>query len=158
MVLRKDGRRISLVREQELTTQEKENLSTYVKKLPVPRKLEYAARGNKEVRGILAKDPNKIVARAVITNPHVSEDEVYEFSRSTNVNEEVLRYIAENAGMLKKHRVAVALCNNPRSPVGAAMRLLPRLDIRELKLLAKNREIPSTIRMQARRIVTVKVK
>ncbi len=149
-------RRISLIREQELTRAEQEKIAIHVKGLPVPGKLEYAIRGNREVRAVLSRDPNKIVARAVITSPRLSDEEVLGFARSTNVNEEVLRGIAENPKMVKNKRIVVALCNNPRTPVGISIKFLSRLDLRELRLIAKNRDIASPVRMHARRIVTLK--
>jgi len=151
-------RKISLIREQELTRSEQELLANHVKGLHVPGKLEYAIRGNREVRAILSRDPNKIVARAVVTSPSLSDEEVLGYARSTNVNEEVLRGIAENPKMVKNRRVVVALCNNPRTPIGLSIKFLSRLDIRELKLIVKNRDIASPVRMQARRIAALKQK
>ncbi len=149
-------KKISLFHEQQLSAKEKEALENYVRGLPVPKKVELAVKGNREVRAILAKDPNKMVARAVITSPRISEEEIINFAQSPNVNEEILRHIADNNQMTKNKRVVVALCNNPRTPVGVVMRFLPRLDVRELKSLSKNKNVSHAVQAQAKRILQMK--
>lgn len=151
-------KKISLLVDQDLSAKAKEILENHIKGLSVPKKLELATRGNKDVRMILAKDGNKMVARAVITSPILTEEEVIVFAQSPTVNEEILRYIAGNNKMNTNRRVITALCNNPRTPVGTVFKFLPRLDLRELKALSKNRNVSVAVSTQAKMIVAQKMR
>ncbi|RMG60043.1 MAG: hypothetical protein D6713_03990 [Deltaproteobacteria bacterium] len=158
MTAGEEKKKISLTRDQALSAKEKEALENYVRSLPVPKKVELAVKGNREVRSILAKDPNKMVARAVITSPRISDEEIISFAQSPNVNEEILRHIAENPQMTKNRQVLVALCNNPRTPVATVMKFLPRLDVRELRSLSRNKNVSYAVQTQAKRILQMKQK
>lgn len=157
MTLDRDKKRISLLEDQDLSPKGKEFLENYIKGLPVPKKIELATRGNKEVRMILAKDGNKQVARAVVLSPKISDEELITCAQSPIVNEEVLRLIAEDHKMTANRRILTALCNNPRTPVGTVFKFLPRLDLRELKALANNKNVSASVSAQAKRIVRQKV-
>jgi hypothetical protein len=157
MNFRHRNKKISLMVDEELSPKGKKALENHIRSLPVPNKLELAVKGNKEARMILAKDGNRMIARAVITSPRLSDEELVTFAQSPTVNEEILRYIAGNNKMTGNHSVVIALCNNPRTPVGTVFRFLPRLDIRELKSISTNKNVPAAVAAQAKRIITQKL-
>jgi hypothetical protein len=70
----------------------------------------------------------------------------------TNVSDEVLRILGHNRTWTKNYGVISALTRNPKTPVGVALTLLPRLLEREVKVLSTDRNVPEPIRLLARKI------
>src|SRR5262249_30115601 len=71
-------------------------------------RLKAAMKGTREVRGILIRDTNKMIAAAVLSSPKLTEAEVESFARMANVSEEVLRTIGQNRSWMKNYGVVVA--------------------------------------------------
>ena len=109
-------------------------------------KIKTALTGNQEERLLLVKDSNKLVARAVLGSPKLTDAEVESFASMKNVTEEVLRHIAMNRAFMKRYTVAVALLNNPRTPLDVGLPLLNRMNERDLKNLSINKNIAETLR------------
>lgn len=109
-------------------------------------KIKTALTGNQEERLLLIRDSNKLVARAVLGSPKLSDAEVEAFAMMKNVTEEVLRNIAMNRAFMKRYTVAVALVNNPRTPLDVGLPLLNRLNERDLKNLSINKNVAETLR------------
>jgi hypothetical protein len=121
--------------------------------LAVPARLKIAMKGTREQRSVLIRDPNKMVAAAVLSSPKLSDTEVESFARMSNVSEEVLRTIGKSRGWVRKQAVAVALVKNPKTPTSISMTLLPRMTARELKMLTTDRNVPEVLRLTARKLV-----
>jgi hypothetical protein len=92
------------------------------------------------------------VSSAVLSSPKLTESEVEAIARMTNVSDEVLRILGNNRTWTKNYGVISALTRNPKTPVGVALMLLPRLLEREVKVLSTDRNVPEPIRLSARRI------
>ena len=60
------------------------------------------------MRAVLIRDPNKMMAAAVLSSPKVTESEVETFAKMATVSEDVLRTIAMNRAWLKNYGVVVA--------------------------------------------------
>jgi hypothetical protein len=112
-------------------------------------KIKTALTGNQEERLLLIKDSNKLVARAVLGSPKLTDAEVEAFASMKSVTEEVLRNIAMNRAFMKRYTVAVALLNNPRTPLDVALPLLNRMNERDLKSLSINKNVAETLRSLA---------
>ena len=56
-------------------------------------------KGSREMRAILIRDPNKLVSLSVLSGPKVSDTEVEGYARMGSVSEDVLRAIADAAGV-----------------------------------------------------------
>jgi len=119
----------------------------------VAERLKVAMQGSREERGVLIRDANRLVSSAVLSSPKLSESEVEAIARMTNVSDEVLRIIGTSRAWTKNYQVISALTRNPKTPVGVALTLMPRLIERDLKMLSTDRNIPEPIRLSARRIV-----
>lgn len=145
--------RVSLTEDQPVGESIRVSLQSYLSTLTVPQKVELAAKGNKEVRLILSRDPSSLVARAVANSPRISESDVVAYAGSALTNEDVIRAIAENREWSKSIRVKVLLVSNPRTPPAVAMRFLGHLPINDLNVLARNRNVPSVLRREAKRRV-----
>jgi hypothetical protein len=143
-------------RDDDLTPKDRETLIEKINRMSVVEKIKAALTGNMETRAILIRDSNKIISRAVLQSPKISETEAETYAAAKNVSEEVLRLIASNRKFMKSYVVVRALVNNPRAPIDVTMRLLPRVNDRDLKGLALNHNVPEVIRGMA--IKTIKQK
>lgn len=121
--------------------------------LTVGERIMAAMKGSREVRSILIRDPNKLVASAVLSSPKLTESEVESFARMANVSEEVLRIIGTARTWVSNYGVASGLTRNPKTPLGISMGLVNRLTDRDVKLLAIDRNVPEALRIAARKRV-----
>jgi hypothetical protein len=112
-------------------------------------------KGTREQRAVLIRDPNRIIAAAVLSSPKLSETEIETFARMTNVAEEVLRVIGTNRAWVRKQAVASALVKNPKTPPAISLALLPRMSQREVKNLSTDRNVPEALRLAARKVMAV---
>jgi len=144
--------KVSLTEDQAVDEGVRGSLQNFIAGLAVPERVELAAKGNKEVRQILSRDSNKMVARAVMSSPRLSEADVASYAASTLTNDEVLRAIAENREYMNNHTVLWAVLSNPRTPVSMAIRFLARLKVNELNLISRNRSISALVRREAKRL------
>jgi hypothetical protein len=122
--------------------------------LTVSERVKIAMQGSREERSILVRDPNRLVSSAVLGSPKLTESEVEAIARMTNVSDEVLRMVGSNRNWTKSYGVISALTRNPKTPVGVALTLLPRLLEREVKALSTDRNVPEPIRLLARKLYT----
>lgn len=121
--------------------------------LPVIDRMKLAMRGSREQRAQLIRDPNKLVAAAVLSSPKLTEAEVEAFARMANLSEDVIRIIAVNRAWVKNYNVVSALTRNPKTPPALAMGFLQRLNERDLKRLAIDRNVAEPVRLAARKFV-----
>jgi hypothetical protein len=116
-----------------------------------PQRLKAALKGTREVRAVLIRDPNKLIAASVLSSPKVSVPEVESFARMQNVSEDVLRIIGGNRAWLKSYGVVLALTKNPKTPLSMSMNLMARLTSKDLQKLAVDRNVPEALRITARK-------
>jgi hypothetical protein len=121
--------------------------------LPIIDRMKLAMRGTREQRSQLIRDSNKLVAVAVLSSPKLTESEVENFARMANLTEDVLRMIGANRAWVKNYNVVSALTKNPKTPVAMAMNFLQRLNERDLKRLATDRNVSEPVRLAARKFV-----
>ncbi len=122
-------------------------------RMSVVQKVKAALTGSQEERLILVRDSNKLVSRAVMQSPKLSEHEVENFASMKDICEEALRLIAMNRKYMKLYVVVRALVNNPRTPIDVSLPLLKRANDQDLKWLVLNRNVPDVIRHSAEKMV-----
>jgi len=125
--------------------------------LNTAQKAVLAMRGGREERQILVRDGNRLVALAVLRNPKLVEDDVEGYARMRGVSGDVLREIGQHREWTKSYPVVVALVNNPKTPQGVAMNVIPRLQKQDLRRLIGNRDIPELIRRAAKRTLDTRM-
>jgi len=140
----------------QLTPKERETLIQKINGMNVVQKIKAALTGNLETRMLLIRDSNKVVTRAVLQSPKISETEAESYAAAKNVSEEVLRLIATNRKFMKAYVVVRALINNPRTPIDVTMPLMGRMRDRDLKGLSLNRNVPDVIRNMAQKVIRQK--
>jgi len=92
----------------------------------------------------------------VLQSPKISDTEAEGYAAAKNVSEEVLRLIASNRKYMKTYVVMRALINNPRAPIDVTLRLIARMNDKDLKGLSLNRNIPDVIRSMAIKVIKQK--
>jgi hypothetical protein len=123
--------------------------------LPVPARVKLAMLGSREQRAVLVRDPNRVVSTAVLASPKLSEAEVETFARMSNVSVDVLRIIGTHRAWLRNYGVVAALVRNPRTPPAISVGLVTRLQERDVKGLAVDRNIPEVLKRAARKMLQV---
>jgi hypothetical protein len=123
--------------------------------LNVAGRMSLAMKGTREERAVLVRDPNKIVAAAVLSSPKLNESEVEAFAKMANVSEDVLRTISMSRAWTKSYGVVHALVRNPKTPLAMSMNFLQRINDRDLRSLSTNRNIPEALRVAARKRVII---
>ena len=138
--------------EEEQTTMQR------IQALNVAQRIALAMKGSREERGILIRDPNKIVGVAVLSSPKLSDQEVETIAKMTSISDELLRMISMTRAWIKNYPVVVALAKNPKTPVGISMNLLARLNDRDLRLLSTDRNVAEILRTTARQKLVMEKK
>ncbi|MBK5255717.1 MAG: hypothetical protein JJE39_06760 [Vicinamibacteria bacterium] len=121
--------------------------------LTTGKKVKAALTEDAQARSFLIRDPNRLVALAVLGSPKITEAEIEQFASMKNVSDEVLRRIGTNRDWTKKYTVINSLVKNPRTPLPIAMGFVSRLQPRDIKALAVDRNVPEAIRKSAQRFV-----
>jgi hypothetical protein len=133
------------------------SIQQQIAKLSIAKKIEWAnKKGNKEVRTILLRDPNKLVQLAVVQSPRITDGEIAKIANARTSPHEVLQHIYNNRLLLKNYTIKVSLVNNPKVPVAVAMRFLSLLRQSELKSLSKNRNVSNALQAQAKKLLEKK--
>jgi len=84
--------------------------------MTVAQRVQFAMKGGSEARRTLIRDNNKVVQRAVLQSPRLTDQEVEAFAAMSSLTDEILRLIAGNRNFRKNYTVVRNLINNPRRP------------------------------------------
>ena len=131
------------------------SVSQQVANMTVPQKVKAAMKGTREMRALLIRDPNRLVAGAVLSCPKLTEQEVESFSRMANVSEDILRTIGSTRAWVKNYGVLFALTKNPKTPLALSLTFLHRLNDRDLRGLSIDRNVPEPLRIAARKKIVL---
>jgi hypothetical protein len=118
-------------------------------KMTVAQRVQFAMKGGSEARRTLIRDSNKVVQRAVLQSPRLTDQEVEAFASMTSLTDEILRLIAGNRTFRKNYSVVRNLINNPKTPLDVTLHMLPMLNAVDLKRLTTNKNVPETLRTTA---------
>lgn len=124
-----------------------------IEKMSVPAKIRLATLGNAFARGVLIRDPIKLVAMAAIKSPGVTDFEATNYAGNPNLGDDIMRFIASKREWTKMYGTKYALCRNPKTPITEAMRLLPFLREKDLVVLTKSKGVSSAVVAQARKLM-----
>lgn len=122
--------------------------------LSVLERMKLAMKGTREQRAVLVRDSNKLVSAAVLSSPKVNESEIETFTKMGNVSEDVLRIIGQNRAWTKNYGVVLGLCRHPKTPPAISMAFVQRLNERDLKAIATDRNAKEGLRLLAKKMLT----
>jgi hypothetical protein len=134
-------------------TLDRDSVQTKISKMSFTERLKAAMKGNAEMRAILVRDTNKMIAAAVMSSPKLTEQEIETFSRMGSVSEDILRIIAHNRKWMKSYKITLGLVRNPKMPIAISMNLLQRIQQKDLAQMAIDRNIPEPLRIAAKKKV-----
>jgi len=127
----------------------RQTLLQQIAKMTVAQRVQFAVKGGSEARRTLIRDTNKVVQRAVLQSPRLTDQEVEAFASMSNLTDEILRLIAANRAFRKNYVVVRNLINNPKVPLDVSLHLLPMINAVDLKKLTMNKNVPETLRTSA---------
>ena len=131
----------------------KESATQKIAKMGFTERLKAASKGSREMRAILIRDPNKMIAAAVLSSPKLSEPEVEAIASMGSVSDEVLRIIGNNRQWMKNYNITLRLCKNPKTPLAMSLNMMSRLQDADLNRLSVDRNVPEPLRVAARKKV-----
>jgi len=144
---------VHILTEDERKDQEKLSVVQELYRMNTAQKVIAALKGSRSHRAVLVRDPNRMVATAVLGSPRLTEAEIESFAGMRNVSDEILRQIGTHKDWTKKYTVISNLVKNPRTPIGISLNLVSRLNPKDIKGLATDRNVPEVIRKQAQKFV-----
>lgn len=130
----------------------RETLLQKLSRLRVVERVQLALKGGRGERLLLIRDPCKVVQRAVLQSPQLSEQEVEGFANMASLTDETLRLIAGNRKYRKNYTILRALMFNPKTPLEVTLHLLPHMRPQEIKFLTTNKNVADTLRTAAMRL------
>jgi hypothetical protein len=131
----------------------RKTLLQQISTMTVAKRVKFAMMGGADARRVLIRDTNKVVQRAVLQSPRLTDQEVEAFSSMTSLTDEILRIIGKNRNFRKNYNVVRNLLNNGKAPLDITLGLLPMLNPTDLKRLGMNKNIPETLRSSAVKLV-----
>ncbi len=144
----------------EIEEVEEEGLSKYQRalELGVADKIKMALTGDKEWRSIFLRDSNKLVSSAALKNPRITDGEVLALAKLKTTSDELIRIITLNKDWMKSYEMKKAIALHPRTPLNKAMRLMSVFNEKDIKAIAKSKELPAAVVNNAKRMIMAKEK
>lgn len=130
----------------------RETLLQKLSRMRVVERVQMALKGGRDERVLLIRDPCKVVQRAVLQSPQLSEQEVESYANMATLSDETLRLIAGNRKFMKNYGILRGLMFNPKTPLEVTLHLLPHLKPLDLKFLSTNKNVADTLRTSASRL------
>jgi hypothetical protein len=121
--------------------------------MTVGERVKLALKGNRDARMILIRDPNRLIQRFVLQNPRIGDEEVLMMARNRNLDTDLLRLIGDHKYWPRNYQIKLALVTNPKTPLAIALHFVSSLMDRDIRFLAKSKNISATIANQARRLL-----
>lgn len=138
--------------EEDSVSNERVSMINRILKMGMKDRVKLGMKGDREARNILIRDPNRIVAQAVINNSRITESEVEKIASMRSVPEDILRIIAINRNWVRNYQIMHKLAQNPRTPISQVISILTRLQLKDLIAISKNRNVSDAVRRQAFRL------
>lgn len=142
--------------EEEYTSANLAQVFRRISSMTVKEKLDLAQKGTKEERRILIADANKIVSMAVLRNEALTPAEVETFCSMRHLAAELFTEIAGTREWIRKPKIQLALVCNPAVPLSITLPLIKFVGMRDLRNLARDRNLPEGVRTMARKIMIEK--
>jgi len=129
----------------ETPAEESSDLRTRIANMKISEKIKLAMFGDVNARGLLIKDPNKLVQSFVLKNPQITFEELTGFASDPNTPKGVLRVLSETNKWSKEYQMKLALVSNPKTPLDISMKWAKFLNLADLKKLSKSKSIPNAL-------------
>ncbi|MCX5903106.1 MAG: hypothetical protein NTV89_06465 [Proteobacteria bacterium] len=131
-----------------------ESLYGQIMKMSVSEKIRLATIGNREARNILIKESNRIVLSAIINSPKMTEDDALMYASNRSLADEVIKLITLKKEFLQNYKIKLALVTNPKTPPTISLKLLNHVMEKDLRRIAKDKNVNPLITRQAMRVLS----
>lgn len=119
--------------------------------MKVQERAQRAMLGTREERLLLVRDASRVVQRAALGSPRLTENDAELIAAMRNVDEQVLREIGVSRRWRRSLNIVRNLANNPRTPADLSLQLLKHLFPNDLRRLAANHNVQDAVRRGAER-------
>lgn len=120
--------------------------------MTVPERVKLALTGTREERRFLIADASKMVGFAVLRARGLTPSEVESFCGMRHLDADVFLKISTARAWIRRPLIALALVKNPKVPLTISLPLVKRLGMRDLRSIARDRNLSEAVRVQARKI------
>ncbi len=127
-----------------------------IRTLPVGARLRLSRGASRGLRAFLIRDKHPLVALSTLVNNVWSDQEIEQLARSRAIAEDILSAITKRREWVRKYPIVLSLVGNPRTPIPAALRLMPQLVPRDLRNLSRDRNVSDAVRSLAGRLYRMK--
>ncbi len=128
------------------------NLTQKIQRMKMMEKIKAGMTGNHEVRSLLIRESSRMIQLAVISNPRLTDSEVALIAGLKQVDDEVLRRIANSREWMRLYQVRVSLVKNPKCPVTISTKVVQSLNTLDLRNLAASKSVPRVVADAARKL------
>src|SRR5262249_31592104 len=115
-----------------------------------------AQKGTKEERRILIADANRLVSLAVLHCESMTLAELEQICSMRHLAVELYQEIAATRDWMRKPKIQLALVNNPAVPLNITLPLIKHLNMRDLRKITLDRNLPEAVRTTARKFLNEK--
>ncbi len=134
------------------------NALQLINSLTISQRIKLALTGTRTQRMILIKDTNKMVSMAVLESPKISPDEILLLCKNKSIARDLIGKISQNREWTKNYNIIMALVYNPKTPVKAALSFIKKLHMKDLMLLARDKNVNPVVRNLALKLQETKQK
>jgi hypothetical protein len=128
-----------------------EEIYLQIMKMSVPERVKLALRGSKEQRRFLIADSSRMVSLGVLRARGLTVTEVEGFCTMRHLDDEVFYAISRKRDWVRRPSVMIKLVKNPKVPFAITRPLIPRLSMRDLRSIFRDRNLPEPIRVVAKK-------
>lgn len=117
--------------------------------LAIGEKMAIARGGSPTLVATLRQDPTPRVIAALLENPRLTEGALMPLAASEQAQPAALAVLASSSRWSARYPLRLALCRNPRTPLGSVLPLLPLLLKRDLEAVAADTRLLLPVRRRA---------
>ena len=129
---------------------------TQIRLLPIPVKLRLSRGATGTLKKVLIFDKAPIVALSVLNSNPFSDTEIERIAGNRNMSTDILDTIARTRLWNSKYKICKALVGNPKTTTGIAVKMVPRLSVRDLGNMSRDHNVSAAVKSAAQRLYMIK--
>lgn len=122
-----------------------------LQELGVSDRVRLARHATRPVRSLLLRDIEKRIHLEVVKNPKISDEEIVEATKISNLSPGALRYIATQRKYTRRRDVVLNLIYNPATPADQALKLMGTLNQSELLKIMRSSRVREKLQIAAKK-------
>ena len=126
-------------------------LRVRIEELSLGERIALARRASRGLIGCLVEGGDARVLRALLGNPRMVESDAVRIAATPKGSPDLFRQCADHPTWGLRPAVRMALLHNSRTPIAVALRLIDRLQAKDLHRLSKDVKVPKIVRVSADR-------